>query len=297
MFVTDFNIGLLAAVPSPYVDDLSAFLRHVQLLNQCFSAETMHALERLGSGRITHYQFRNIPVAESLPPTGTDYTARLPKQTFQSEGVIGAVSLELGKLFGYEETSPYVMYDIYPVKGYEESRSFVNSRRMLSFHSDGSAHPSLSPDYVLLYCIRSDPAAINLVADLDLLLPELPSAVVDVLMQPVFQHLVSQSPERYHLKPVLFVEGRELIVKYDEENVVGLNDAAISAQKILNDRLRKVAVEIANTANSLFIMNNKRCLHARTSFVPKFDGQDRWIKGAFVTKSEIRSGSILRLSL
>lgn len=295
MFGSNFNTALLADTPSPYNDNLTAFLRHARLLNRCFSAQTRHALEQLGTREVKYCQFRDIPVTEKLPPTKTDYVSRIPKQTFESEGVIGAASLELGRLFGYEETSKYVMYDIYPVAGYEKSRSFVSSRKMLAFHSDGSAHPKLSPDYVLLYCIRSDPAAVNLVADLDVLLRELPADAVDVLMQPVFKHLVSQSPERYELKPILFSEEGKLAVKYDEENVIGLDEKAIAAQEILNDRVRRVAVELSTTENSLLIINNKRCLHARASFSPKFDGTDRWVKGAFVTRSDIRNGAILRL--
>lgn len=297
MFVNDFNTVLLAETPSPYVGDLTAFLRHARLLNACFSSETRQALRQLTAGEIKHCQFRGIPVTEAVPPTQTGYVSRIPKQTFESEGVIGAASLELGRLFGYEETSKYVMYDIYPVQGYEESRSFVNSRKELSFHSDGSARSDLSPDYVLLYCIRSDPHAINLVADLDVLLRELPASQVDVLMRPLFKHLVSQSPERYDLKPILFSEGREFAVKYDEENVSGLNEEAVTAQNMLNDWIRRVAVEVRNTENSLLIINNRRCVHARTRFTPKFDGADRWIKGAFVTKSDIRNGAILRLPM
>lgn len=297
MFLQDFDAELLTKTPSPYAGDFAAFLRYSKLLSGYFSTATRDALARLGAGRLKYHQFTEIPVSEWIPPTETGYTARIPKPTFQSEGIIGAASLELGHLFGYEETGSCVMYDIYPVKGHEESRSFVNSRKMLSFHSDGSAHPALSPDYVLLYCIRSDPAAINLVADLDVLLAELPDKVVGILQQPLFQHLVSQSPECYQLKPVLFPEEMGLAVRYDEETVVAVNDAASHAQSVLADRLRKVAVEVANSANSLLIMNNKRCLHARTSFAPRFDGRDRWIKGAFVTTSNIRDGSILRLSL
>ena len=297
MFTEGFNADLLAGMPSPYNGDIGDFVRHSQLISQHFSAATRDALQRLRSGRIRYHQFVDIPVTEAVPPTQTDYTARIPKQTFQCEGVIGAVSLDLGNLFGYEETSPYVIYDIYPVKGYEESRSFVNSKKMLSFHSDGSAHPALSPDYVLLYCLRSDPAARNLIVDLDVLVGALPSDVVDVLMQPVFKHLVSQWPERYQLKPILFVEDRDLAVQYDEDNVFGCNAVAISAQNLLNDRLRDVAAEIGSTDNSLLVIDNKRCVHARTSFTPRFDGTDRWIKGAFVTRSEVAKGTILRLAL
>lgn len=295
MFVDTFDTGLLAGTPSPYTGDLSVFLRHVRRLNERFGAATHQALRRLAAGESKYVQFTGIPVWEAVPPTETAYVSRIPKQTFQSEGVLGAASLELGRLFGYEETSRHVMYDIYPVKGYEESRSFVNSRKMLAFHTDGSAHPELSPDYVMLYCIRSDPRAINLVADLDVLLGELPARTVELLRQPLFRHLVSQLPERHTLKPILYEDDSELVVKYDAENVSALNADAQAAQDMLNDKLREVAVELRNAENSLLIINNRRSLHARGRFTPRFDGTDRWIKGAFVTRAAIPDGTILRL--
>jgi len=297
MFVKNFSRSLLAKTPSPYSGDLSRFLLHAKLLNKQFSSETRHVLSQLHASQVKYYQFRGIPVTEAVPPTAANYTSRISKKTFQSEGVIGAVSLALGRLFGYEETSRFVMYDIYPAKGHENSRSFVNSKKMLAFHSDGSAHPKLSPDYVLLYCIRSDQNAVNLVVDLDTLVRQLSARVVYVLMQPVFKHLVSQSPECYDLKPVFFIEEGKIAVKYDQDNVIGLNEEAIDAQEALNHGIRKVAVKIPNYEKSLLILNNKRCLHARASFTPRFDGEDRWIQGAFVTKLDIHNGSILSLSL
>jgi L-asparagine oxygenase len=297
VFNRNFTKRLLAETPSPYCSDIRDYLSHVLLLNQEFSQETRNILQQLKEGRIKYCQFVNIPVTEEIPPTATIYHSIIPKKTFQSEGVIGAVSLELGRLFNYRETSEFLMYDIYPAKGYEDSRSFVNSRKMLSFHSDGSAHPELSPDYVLLYCIRSDHGAVNLVVDLDALVERLSIRAVDVLSQPLFNHLVSESPEHYELKPVLYRAGKCFTVKYDEDNTFGINAEAKFFQERLNEVLREVATAITNTSNSLLVIDNKRCLHARTSFNPKYDGQDRWIKCAFVTNENIESGSIVSLSL
>jgi len=297
VFNRNFNTNLLAATPSPYCTDISNYLLHIQLLNQGFSCETKNALQQLKDDRIKYYQFKDIPVSEEIPPTATNYISEIPKKTFQSEGVIGAVSLELGQLFNYRETSEFIFYDIYPTKGYEHSRSFVNSKKMLAFHSDGSAHPELCPDYVLLYCVRSDKKAVNLFVDLDALLEHLPDRIVDVLMQPLFKHMVSESPEYFEVKPILFKEGHHITIKYDEENTFGVNTEAISSQKCLNEMLQKIAVVITNSSRSLLILNNKRSLHARTSFNPKYDGNDRWIKCAFVTTNDIETGSIVSLSL
>ena len=279
------------------MEDLSNYLSHIQSLNQQLSSETKTILQQLQDKTIKYYQFRDIPVTEEIPSTPTNYVSGIPKKSFQLEGVIGAVSLALGKLFNYRETSEFIFYDIYPTRGYEDSRSFVSSRKMLSFHSDGSAHPELSPDFVLLYCVRSDQNAVNLVVDLDTLVEHLPTRVVAVLTRPVYKHLVSQNPECYELKPILYREGEHITVKYDEDNTFGINSEAKLSQQYLNQKIREVAFEIENYSNSLIVINNKRCLHARTSFNPKFDGRDRWVKCAFVTSNDVESGSIVSLSL
>jgi L-asparagine oxygenase len=297
MFQKNFNTGLLAATPSPYGEDISGYLSHVELLGREFSSETRVILQKIKDDRISFYQFRDIPVTEEVPPTATRYSSEIPKKAFQSEGVIGAVSIELGRLFNYRETSGFIMHDIYPAKGYEHSRSFVSSRKMLSFHTDGSAHPELIPDYVLLYCVRSDRKAANLVVDLNILLGHLSAEVVNILMRPLFRHLVSESPEHYTLQPVLFREGGLVTVRYDEDNTSGINDEAKLSQQLLDEVIRKVAARIPNYSNSLLVLNNQRCLHARTSFSPKFDGEDRWIKCTYVTRKNIKSGSIIGLSL
>jgi len=297
VFNRNFSTELLVDTPSPYRADLSNYLSHAQLLNQKLSYETRNILQQLKEESLKYYQFRDIPVTEEIPPTATEYIPRIPKKTFQSEGVIGAVSLELGRLFNYRETSEYLMYDIYPTRGYENSRSFVNSKKMLSYHSDGSAHPELSPDYVLLYCIRSDHNAVNLIVDLDTLIENLPASTVSILMQPLFKHLVSESPEYLILKPILYKEEQHITVKYDEDNTFGINTEAEAAQRILDEKIREIAIEVKNIPGSLLVVNNKRCLHARSSFSPKFDGKDRWIKCAFVTTKDIENCSIISLSL
>jgi L-asparagine oxygenase len=297
MFETTFDHSGLADTPSPHGARLQDYLSHIRLLNKALSSETKRVLRDLKDGRIKFCHFRDLPVSEELPPTATEYIAEIPKSTYQSEGIIGAVSLELGTLFNYRETSESLMYDIYPVKTHENSTSFVNSKRMLSFHTDASAHPLLRPEFVLLYCIRDDPGAANLFVDLDTLVDNLTPDILDSLCQPIFNHLVSQFPQRYLLKPILYRAGRNYTIRYDEETTFGVNSQARFVQKCLNEVLREVAIEIKNYSNSLLVLNNTASLHARTSFTPKYDGNDRWIKCAFVTSEEIAAGSIIKLDL
>jgi hypothetical protein len=60
------------------------------------------------------------------------------------------------------------------------------------------------------------------------------------------------------------------------------------------ERLREKAPELAEgvflTKGDLLIISNKRSVHARTSFTPRFDGSDRWFKKIFVSFNLWNSG-------
>lgn len=296
LFDDKFTRGLFEDIPSPYAGDLTPLLHHAERLRECFSTKALQVFRDLDTGTIKYWQFMDLPVCEEVPPTAVEYTSHIDKRTYQSESIIGATSLELGSLFGYKETSKHVMYDIYPVRGYEESTSFVSSKKRLAFHTDGSAHPVISPDYVVLYCIRNEPSAVNLIVDLDDLVARISPASLAALKTPSFRHLVSQAPVRHHVKPVLADVDGQLTVTYDEENVTGVDRGADEVLQELNSLLHELAREVPNKTNSLLIMNNKQALHSRTGFTPKFDGFDRWVKGAFVTKSNLPQGTLVGLS-
>lgn len=296
LFEASFDNKLLQGAPSPYIHDTAVLLQYAERIRKCFSYEASSVFRQLDMGAITYWQFTDLPVSEIVPLTPREYTPHIEKQTYQSEAVIAAASLELGTLFGYRETSNHIMYDIYPVCGYEESSSFVSSKKRLAFHTDGSAHPLISPDYVMLYCIRNEPRAVNLIVSLSDLVGRLSASALAALKTASFRHLISQNPLRHHVKPILTeVEGK-LTVTYDEENVIGIDRNSQQVLEELNGLMHELAQEVPNRTNSLLIMNNKQALHSRTSFTPRFDGLDRWVKGAFVTKSEILPGTLVGLS-
>ncbi len=296
LFEGSFDNKLLQEAPSPYVRDIAELLQYAERIRKCFSCEANSVFRELDRGAITYWQFTDLPVSENVPPTPRDYTSHIEKQTYQSEAVIAAASLELGTLFGYRETSNHIIYDIYPVCGYEESSSFVSSKKRLAFHTDGSAHPLISPDYVMLYCIRNEPRAVNLLVNLSDLVGHLSASAFAALKTASFRHLISQNPLRHHVKPIFTEVEGELTVTYDEENVIGIDHESQQVLEELNGLMYKLAQEVPNRTDSLLIVNNKQALHSRTGFTPRFDGRDRWVKGAFVTKSEIPPGTLVGLS-
>lgn len=282
--------------PLPHFKDPKQFLEQTRSLCALLSPETKSILKKLENGEYKHYQFTDIPITERIPPTPLAYPPPEESNVSQATGIVGCIGQTLGKIFGYQENSDYLIYDIYPVCGYEQSSSFINSRKMLGFHSDGSAHTQLAPDYTLLFCIRNDLLSVNLIAYVDDVIKILPDKIIKILFEPRFIHLVSQTPQKTVCKAILNYEQGNVTIKYDEENVSGTDKQSREAIDILNLAIRQSAKPVKNYANSLLILNNKRCLHARTPFEPRYNGKDRWIKGTYVSRDPIENGTILKLN-
>ena len=123
----------------------------------------------------------------------------------------------------------------------------------------------------------------------------LPDKIIKILFEPRFIHLVSQSPPKTVCKSILIYEKGNVTIRYDDENVSGTDKQSREAIDLLNLAIRQSAKPVKNYANSLLILNNKRCLHARTPFKPQYNGKDRWIKGTYVSRDPIENGTILKL--
>jgi len=295
MFATPLGRKQLSRIPTPYCAQAEEFLEQTRLCCAHLAPETKTIIRKLTTGAYTHYQFTGVPITKRMPPTPETYPPPEHSPTYQADAIIGRLAQSLGRMFGYRLHRQHLLYDIYPVRGYEQSSSFINSRKMLGFHSDGSAHTKLIPDYTLLFCIRSDPNSINLIADVKNIVKQLPKWVMDELFEPNFLHMVSQNPPRTIRKPILSHEDGELSIAYDDETVSGTDARSKNALELLNQASEQTASPIKNHPNSLLVLNNKRCLHARTAFTPKYNGEDRWIKGTYVSCTPIKNGTILTL--
>jgi alpha-ketoglutarate-dependent taurine dioxygenase len=75
--------------------------------------------------------------------------------------------------------------------------------------------------------------------------------------------------------------------------VTGFDKESEQAITELNALIAKTSVEVHNQANSVLILNNKKAVHARSAFDPRFDGTDRWLQSAFVSKTPLPNGHVI----
>ena len=64
---------------------------------------------------------------------------------------------------------------------------------------------------------------------------------------------------------------------------------AAAALKALTGELQRQLVEVALDAGDLLVVDNYKAVHGRSAFTARFDGTDRWLKKAIVTRDLRRS--------
>jgi alpha-ketoglutarate-dependent taurine dioxygenase len=70
--------------------------------------------------------------------------------------------------------------------------------------------------------------------------------------------------------------------------VPGDDDAAVALEEF-RAAIGESAQFVTLSPGDILLIDNKRALHARTSFRPRYDGTDRWLQRISITKDLARS--------
>jgi L-asparagine oxygenase len=89
--------------------------------------------------------------------------------------------------------------------------------------------------------------------------------------------------------PVLAGDILEPELSVDFYGMEAMTHPARLALKTLEAALLKVTVESRLERGDLLIIDNRTAAHARTSFQPRYDGQDRWLQRLFAVHDFRRS--------
>lgn len=155
-----------------------------------------------------------------------------------------------------------------------------------------------SPDFILLWCLRSDPdrTAATLVTAVDDLCAGLDQESLRVLSEPRFEHRAPYSftrdapSDRPWVGPAPILRGETPPRRAAFDLACGTRGIDAEAESALG-AMRQAAKEPGVTQRihllegDLLIMDNRRCAHGRTPFSARFDGRDRWLLRVYVRRS------------
>jgi len=235
---------------------------------------------------------RGLPVGV-LPATPTHPEAPTTKDR-TSELVLLTAARRLGQPVGYApEHSGGLIQNLVPTPESVARQTSTSSGVQLAFHTETSFHP-YRPRYLLLLCLRGDPAGATLLCSIPHVLHALPERVVEVLRSPRFDCGVDESFGRTDRRtgpfPIITGDDAHPIVVFDEELSAGLDAEADDALECLRQAVTASYIEVVLEAGDLLVVDNAIAVHGRSPFPARFDGTDRWLQRTFVVADLAPSG-------
>ncbi|WP_052745359.1 TauD/TfdA family dioxygenase [Streptomyces sp. WM6386] len=193
----------------------------------------------------------------------------------------------LGRAISYsDEKNGRLIQDVSPKAG-EETRQENSGSVLLELHTEDGFHPN-PPHFLSLICLRGDPAAATVTAGIGDILPLLDEATVTALHRPEYAIRYSSSfvgDTRTQVTtdpmPVLSGSGGCPNLCVDFHATVARTPRAQEALDHLNEAMLRSLKGTTLLPGDLVVVDNRRAVHGRSAFAPRYDGRDRWLRRCF----------------
>ncbi|HET6705516.1 TauD/TfdA family dioxygenase [Amycolatopsis sp.] len=271
-------------------------VEHAAALVTTFPPGLVRALHRYGNGGSLHNVLLVRGLLDGLnvlpPSPATTTPATLGPEADAAALMLLAVLSLLGEPFTFASLyEGRLVQHVTPVPGREDAQTSEGSDTVLAWHVE-DAFTEDRCDFFGLLCLRGEPGAATLLAPARAL--DLPAEVGQVLREPRFvvepdvAHGAGPTPDL----PVTAVlsgsrEDPEICFDAVYQRPADPADAdAADALKVLVAAIDDAAVAHVLEPGQLLIADNRRVVHGRTTFRPRYDGTDRWLLRTMVCASK-----------
>lgn len=246
-------------------------------------------------------------IADGIGPTPPDWwTPQPPAVTVRQEIALILMSALLGDVFAWAtQQDGRMIHDIMPIAGHENQQLGSSSLTPLSWHTEDAFHPYRG-DYIALACLRNPGQVPTALLAVDRkAIPERTMRLLRekrYLIMPDNSHLPGNNPASRadsglfsgiqemisDPDPVAAVFGPldSLYIRVDPDfmrAVPGDSDATAALREffaLIEEHLIDVVLE----AGDFLFVDNFRTAHGRRSFIPRYDGTDRWLKRVNISR-------------
>jgi len=208
--------------------------------------------------------------------------------------IIAAILLSnLGEMIAYEaEGNGTLFQDIRPSPSMEKNQTSLGSAVELEIHTE-QAFSKLRPDVLCLSCIYGNPEAFTHIFSVKHVLREFTPDEIQLLREPLWKTGVDLS---FKLHGKEFIEGDvrgPMSILYGNEDDPFLlfdQDLMFGTTPISQDLLKKIIENYHKNKHShclrpgeIIFIDNRRALHGRSPFLPRYDEYDRFLVRCFAT--------------
>lgn len=226
-----------------------------------------------------------------IPPTPTSRAA-MRKPDERSERLLLQATALLGDPIGYvQESGGGIVNNLFPQSTQSRTATSDSFDTELDLHTENAFH-AIQPDYLLLLCLRQDPAAqaITYIASIDRILEHLSYEQQAFFLNEPYNFLSDYGPTEKNQRidinkhqTVLYGDPDSPFFRFDPQFMVAYSDRAQHALEALRRIAWEVAEPVRLACGELLIIDNRRTAHARSPFTARLDGSDRWMQRTFAS--------------
>lgn len=232
-----------------------------------------------------------------IGPTPTSWKSNVLQVPTREEIVLLLVGQLLGEIFCWAtQQGGAAVHDIVPLRGQENSLLSSSSRKALSLHTEDAFFAERA-DLLILHCLRNPDRVPTWVSDVEDL--DLPPEHARVARQPRFLFLPDGSHHNaapggdsggfrvihpklgraLELSPLIEGDARSPRLRLDIDYMEAPGDDEAARTVVAVDQaLHRCRRDVVLGSGDLLVIDNRRCVHGRANFEPRYDGRDRWLK-------------------
>jgi L-asparagine oxygenase len=225
-------------------------------------------------------------------PATPSSRAEICKPDDTSERLLLQATALLGEPIGYvQESGGCIVNNFFPQQTQSRAATSDSFDTELDLHTENAFH-AIQPDYLLLLCLRQDPAAeaITYIASVDRILERLSYEQQAFLLNEPFNFFsdygTTEKNQRIDInkhQTVLYGDPDAPFFRFDPQFMIAYSDRAQRSLETLRGIAWEVVEPVRLTRGDLLIIDNRRTAHARSPFTARFDGSDRWMQRTFAT--------------
>ncbi|MFJ9902453.1 guanitoxin biosynthesis L-enduracididine beta-hydroxylase GntD [Streptomyces sp. NPDC101152] len=253
------------------------------------------------------FLIRGFPVDDDAvgPTPGTWAAAAASGSSHREQLFLALIAKCLGEVFSWPTLQAgRMIHHVLPIAGDENEQSGHGSDVLLEWHTEDGFHPSRC-DYLALFGVRNHdrvPTTLSSVRDV-----RISEETRRTLFEPRFhilpddehlRQLAAQQPDHPGLArmramretpepvAVLFGAADSPYLRIDPffMRCVEGDTGAEQALKELVVELERVQQDVVVEAGTLLVVDNYLAVHGRRAFTARYDGTDRWLQKAIVTR-------------
>ncbi|WP_054246211.1 TauD/TfdA family dioxygenase [Rhodococcus opacus] len=261
----------------------AAFVRDAQLASGVLPPEVIGTILDFamhGEGGLLLRELQVGPTPRT-PESPHHATTRLTLMAAQSAALMSV----LGHLVAYRpECLGQLVQTLVPTRKDRYRQTSTGSRVDLESHTEQCMNLLTRPVFIGLGCLRGDPHAATYLLSARELQRQLPNGVIRTLRETEFFTRVDPSfvdggvPDEVR-GPMAVLSGSwdDPAISYDEDLMFSPSMEHQAALESVRQVWRAHRHSVVLRPGDLLIVDNTRAVHGRSSFVPQWDGGDRWL--------------------